>query len=269
MPEKMMSVNKKKHFNIIFPVAVPLLIITLIILISSCGLDTGISSGQTDLAGDSGGELYLFDYKNISIESTESIGAEIKNCNVCLDLYGDLIVLGELENTSQTAKTDIEITLSFISRGGDHILEVFIPVTANYLKSGAKYPFYYYFDEHQKYIEISTIKVGVNYKEYNKNFMGNPIVEVEDYLYKDKYLIIQGKVINIGSEKIKNLKLLCTFYNNKDRVVFIKECYLQREKMMPSEEQMFTLDILLDRYLEEFTHYSFEIFFEDEIRVSA
>ncbi|MCJ7666115.1 MAG: hypothetical protein MUO59_05185, partial [Actinobacteria bacterium] len=89
------------------------------------------------------------------------------------------------------------------------------------------------------------------------------------YFYKDEYLIIQGKAINLGSEKIKNLKLLCTFYNNKDRVVFIEECYLQREKMMPSEEQTFTLEILIDRYQEEFTHYGFEIFFEDEIRIPA
>ena len=44
---------------------------------------------------------------------------------------------------------------------------------------------------------------------------------------------------------------------------------LKRVEMMPSEEQTFTLEILLDEYLEEFTHYNFEIFFEDEIRVSA
>ncbi|MCD4668945.1 MAG: hypothetical protein K8S14_00720, partial [Actinomycetia bacterium] len=69
--------------------------------------------------------------------------------------------------------------------------------------------------------------------------------------------------------KIKNIRLLCTFYDNKNRIVFIKECYLMREKMMPSEEQSFELKILLDRYLEEFTHYYFEIFFEDEIKVSS
>ena len=265
----MISVNKKKHFNVFFLVTVPLLITTLIILLSSCGQEGEPPDVQTDLTVESSGGIYLFDYKNINIESTESIGAEIKNCNVYIDLYGDLVVLGELENTSQTTKTDIEITLSFISRGGDNILETVVPVRVNYLKSGAKYPFYYYFNEHQKYIEISTIKAGVNYKEYIIDFKGNPIVEIEDYFYKDEYLIIQGKAINLGSEKITNLKLLCTFYNNKDRVVFIEECYLRREKMMPSEEQTFTLEILIDRYQEEFTHYGFEIFFEDEIRIPA
>jgi len=82
-------------------------------------------------------------------------------------------------------------------------------------------------------------------------------------------LIIEGRIINLGKEKIKDIKLLCTFYNRKDRVVFIKECFLKRESMMPSEEQDFKLIVLLDKYLEEFTHYDFEIFFEDEIRVST
>jgi len=265
----MISVNKKKHLRHLFPAIVPLIIIISALLLSSCAQDAEIPPGQTTGPIDDSRELYLFDYKKINIESTASIGTEIKNCNVYLDLYGDLIILGELENTSRTIKTDIEITLSFIDRRGDRIVETVIPVPVNYLKSGAKYPFYYYFDDRQKYIEISTIKAGVNYKEYNKNFKGNPLVEIEDYFYRDEYLVIQGRVINLGREKIKNLKLLCTFYDNKDRVVFIKQCYLQREKMMPSEEQMFTLEILLDDYLEEFTHYKFEIFFEDEIRVSA
>ena len=265
----MTSVNKKKHFKHLMFTAVLLLATISIILLSSCTQDLETATIQPAGQNDDNDELYLFDYKKINVESTSSIGAEIKNCNVYIDLYGDLIVLGELENASRTTKTDIEITLSFISRVGDSILKTAIPVQANYLKSGAKYPFHYYYEDRQKYIDISTIKVGVNYKEYNKNFIGNPIVETEDYFYRDQYLVIQGRVINLGREKIKNLKLLCTFYSDRDKVVFIKECYLKRVKMMPSEEQVFTLEILLDEYLKEFTHYSFEIFFEDEIRVSA
>jgi hypothetical protein len=209
-------------------------------MLPSCKQEPEISDTLLIEQNSDKSELYLFDYKKINIENTSSIGAEIKNCNVYLDLYGDLIILGEIENTSRITKTDIEITLSFINRGGDNILETIIPVHPNYLKSGAKYPFHYYFGDRQKYIEISTVKVGVNYKEYNKNFKGNPIVEIEDY-----------------------------FYSDRDKVVFIKECYLKRVTMMPSEEQTFTLEILLDEYLEEFTHYNFEIFFEDEIRVST
>ena len=248
---------------------IPLFIIISIMLLTSCMQDMEISDIQPAGQNVDSSDIYLFDYKKIKVESTSSIGAEINNCNVYIDLYGDLIVLGELKNTSRTTKTDIEITLSFVNRGGDSILENTIPVPVNYLKSGAKYPFRYYYGDCKKYIEILKIKAGVNYKEYNKNFKGNPIVEIEDYFYRDQYLIVQGRVINLGKEKIKNLKLLCTFYSERDKVVFIKECYLSRVMMMPSEEQVFTLGILLDEYLKEFTHYEFEIFFEDEIRVSA
>jgi hypothetical protein len=39
--------------------------------------------------------------------------------------------------------------------------------------------------------------------------------------------------------------------------------------MIPEEEQKFTLKVLLDEYLPEFTHYRFEIFFEDKIKTSV
>ena len=265
----MTSVNIKKHFRNLLLITLLLFITISIILLPSCTKSAGTSDIKLSGQIDNGGGLYLFDYKKIDIESTSSIGAEIKNCNVYLDLYGDLIFHGELENTNRNTKTDIEITLSFIDRSGESILEAIIPIPVNYLQSGAKYPFRFYFKDRQKYIEILKIKTGVNYKEFNKTFKGNPIVEIEDYFYRDQYLIIQGRAINLGKEKIKNLKLLCTFYNDRDKVVFIKECYLKRAKMMPSEEQVFTLEILLDEYLEEFTHYEFEMFFEDETRVSA
>lgn len=264
----MTSVNYKKHLKHLFITAAFLPLI-LTYFLASCVQGAEISTTGEGGNRDNGGEIYLFDYEKIKIQNTSSIGIKIKNTNVYLDLYGDLIILGELENISKTTKTDIEITLSFINRSGRSILETVIPIPVNYIKSGAKYPFHYYFEDRQKYIDISTIKTGANYKEYNKSFTGNPIVKIEGYSYEDDYLVIQGRVINLGREKIKDLKLLCTFYNNKDAVVFIKECYLKRESMMPSEEQVFTLEVLLDQYLEEFTHYGFEIFFEDEIRVSA
>ena len=122
----MTSVNKKKHFKHLFFIAASLPIIISIILIGSCTQDTEIAVIQTSGQNDDSGELYLFDYKKINVESTSSIGAEIKNCNAYIDLYGDFIVLGELENTSRTTKTDIEITLSFISREGASILHLIL-----------------------------------------------------------------------------------------------------------------------------------------------
>jgi hypothetical protein len=186
-----------------------------------------------------------------------------------MDMYGDLIILGELENISGAIKTDIEITMDFLDAGSGIIHNAVIHVKADYLKKGAKYPFSYYFTERDKYIELSTVKIGVNYRNYNDSFEGNPIAEIEEYFYEEDYLKIEGRIINIGEEKIRDLVLLCTFYDNRDRVVFIKECYIPRERMMPEEVQDFTLEVLLDEYLKDFSSFHFEVFFRDEIRVNV
>ena len=239
------------------------------ILILSCEKQEDDPDIEVEEASSESSSLYLFDYKKIILEGTSSIGTKIKNCNAYLDIYGDLVFFGELENTSNTVKTDIGITIDFLNSKGAAIHSPVLPIPVNYLRKGAIYPFHYYFTDREKYIDLSMIKTGVNYREYHKDFEGNPIVKIGNYFYEGDYLIIEGKVINLGKEKIKDIKLLCTFYDNKNRIVFIKECCLIREKMMPLEEQSFELKVLLDQYLEEFTHYHFEIFFEDEIRVSS
>lgn len=242
--------------------------ILVIFIAFSCRQSSGGESGAEEGPAQNR-ELFLFDYKDIQINTTSSIGTEIKNCNVYLDMYGDLIILGELENTSSTIKTDIEITIDFIGGGSQTIHTAVVPVKPNYLGQGDSYPFHYYFTEKQKYIDIKSLKIGVNYLDYNNDFKGNPIAEIEEYFYEGDYLIIKGRVVNLGSEKIKDLRLLCTFYDSRDKVVFIKECFLPRERMMPGEVQEFTLKVLMDHYLQDFTHFDFEIFFEDEIRVNV
>ncbi len=233
---------------------------------SLCRLQDGTDIGTEESSPDS--ELFFFDYKDIIITTTSTIGTEIKNCNIYLDVYNDLIILGELENSSSTIKTDIELTIDFIGQNSWPIYTAAVPIRTDYLAYGARYPFHYYFTKKDKYIEIESVKIGVNYREYKDAFKGNPIAEIEEYYYEKDYLMIKGKTVNLGKGKIKNLRLLCTFYDSKDRVVFIKECFLPRGRMVPGEVQDFTLKVLMDSYLKEFTHFHFEIFFEDEIKVN-
>ena len=264
MSKKMTNVSCRK---IIFKLSTLFIVFLIAMLVFSCQKQEYYPSMEGGSLSGESSNIDLFDYKSILVKNTSSIGTKIKNCNTYLDIYGDLVFFGELENTSNTIKTDIEITIDFLNSKKHPVHSVIVAVPINYLRSGAKYPFYYHFTEREKYIDLSVIKTGVNYRQYHKDFKGNPIVEAENYFYEGDYLIIEGRVINLGKEKIKNVKLLCTFYDKKDRIVFIKECYLAREKMMPSEEQEFQLIILLDQYLKEFTHYNFEIFFEDGIKV--
>ncbi|MEA2016186.1 MAG: hypothetical protein U9O59_05725 [Actinomycetota bacterium] len=225
----------------------------------------GAIAGESEIPDD---DLYLFDYEKIELEKSGSIGLEIGRCNLYADIYEDLIILGEIENISNMSKTDLEITLNFYDRNNQKIISETIKGIAGYLKAGGRMPFYYYLCEKEKYIEIARIQVGINYKDYHKGFKGNPIVGNERHYYTNdgRYLVIEGKLINMGTEKVRNLKLFATFYNERGRVAFIKECYLLRKKMIPGEEQIFTLKLMLDEYLPEFTQYKIEAFYEDEIK---
>jgi hypothetical protein len=258
-----------------------LIIITFIfpLLLTSCELYENLvevpahnEEGEETTEETSYGEdLSLFDCSNIELDITGAIGIEIKNCNVYADIYEDLIILGEIENISDVNKTDIRFTFDFYDKRDEVIMSEEIPALANYLGAGKRLPFHYYMSEREKFIEISRIKVGVNYKDYNRRFEGNPVVEEEKHYFTDdgSYLVTEGRVINIGESKIKNLEVFCTFYNSREQVAFIRKCYILREEMIPGEEQEFKLEVMLDEYLPEFTHYRFEAFFEDEAKTAA
>lgn len=266
----MTSANRGK---IVFNISASLIIIFFLLSIgflNSCKPDLDFNGYAENSSGDDkAGNLYLFDYKEVAIENTSSIDLTIENSNLYLDIYQDLVVLGEIRNVSAENKTDIEITLDFYDRYGNRVISANLPAAVNYLRGGDTLPFYYYVTEKDKYIDINSLKIGVNYKDYNESFKGNPIVESESYNYMDDFLIIEGRVINLGKGRIGKLKLFCTFYNNKDKVVFIKQCYLPAEEMAGREEQGFVLKILLDEYLPDFTHYDFGVFFEDEIELTV
>lgn len=270
---KMTSARLRKNASNIFKIFIIHLITIILlsfILLTSCKIRDNPDEQIIDYSDyKNKSSLYLFDYEKIVLESTGSIDVKIENCNLYLDIYEDLVILGEVKNDSKVNKTNIEITIDFYNKGGEKIISAAIPAHINYLRGGGRLPFYYYLTEREKYIDISKIKIGVNYKNCYERFEGNPIVENESYYYKEDYLIIEGKVINIGEGKIRNLKLFCTFYNDKNQVVFIKQCYLTREEMIGKQEQKFTLKVLLDEYLPVFTHYRFEVFFEDEIKTPA
>lgn len=211
--------------------------------------------------------LIFFDYKKIKLDITTSIGVKIKNCNLLLDYFGNLNVLGEIENRSNSNKTGITVTFEFYDKDDEIIFKDELPAPVNYLGVSSKLPFSYTVRETQKYIDISRIKIGVNYKDYFQITGGNAIARKEEFYYKEDILHIGGKVINIGENKIVNLILLAPFYDNKDRVVFIKKCFLPSEELESQQQQDFSLDVLLNKYTPFFTHYDFEVFFEDSVNM--
>ncbi|MBN1299453.1 MAG: hypothetical protein JW997_07190 [Actinobacteria bacterium] len=210
--------------------------------------------------------LSLFDHTAIKLMPAGVLDLEIKNCNIYQDIYGDLILLGELLNKSEIIKTNIEITLSFFDKNKNIIDEKIIPAYAEYLRSGKTMPFVFVYEHKTKYINLSEIKIGVNYKNYNKGLEGYPVVTEEDFYYDGDVLTISGNIFNLGASNIENLRLLCTFYNKKNQVVFIRDCFIQNESLGMLKKQDFKLSVLLDEYIEEFTDYRLEVFFRDSLK---
>ncbi len=212
-------------------------------------------------------KLVFFDYKNIVLEDTTSIGVEIKNCNLVLDYFGNLNLLGEIENTSSSSKTSIVITLEFYDKKNELIFSDDMPLNINYLRVSSKIPFSYTVKDPEMFINISKIKVGVNYKDYYKLFTGNTIARIEKFFYENNILHIKGTLINIGESKVNNLVLLATFFDKKDGVVFMRQCYLPKNNLLPQEQENFSLEIEEGKYTPGFTHYDFEVFFEDSVKM--
>jgi len=184
-----------------------------------------------------------------------------------MDIYGDIIVLGEIENLSNAWKTNIEITFNFNDSSGMEIDFVKTPAFASYLQPGSIMPFYLVYSERSNYINISSVKIGTNFRNYNKSPKGQPIVSEEKRGFINKIFNVSGKVTNIGENSIEDLKIFCTFYNLKNQVVFIKKCYIKEDIMEPLDEQDFRLEVLMDEYLPEFTHYRFGAFFRDSLKI--
>ncbi len=211
--------------------------------------------------------VFAFDFEDISIRSTHSLDMEIRNCNLYMDMYGDLVVLGEILNTSNKSKTDVKITVDFIKPDGSLLEAHTVAAYVNYLQPGKRMPFYFIYGDRKKYMDMSEVEIGINYNNYNKDFKGLPVIAGENFYYRDNTMVIHGSVQNIGQSDIEDLKLFCTFYDLKDRVVFIKEGHLEDREIGVFDKQDFEIKVLLDEYNQPFTHYRLGVFFRDSFNV--
>jgi len=209
----------------------------------------------------------LFDYTAIKINTTKSLDIEIKNCEVYLDIDGDLLILGEIKNSSLLYKTNVEITFDFYNSKGEVLDSQKVKTIANYILPGKRFPFSLVYDKRAKYIDIAMVKIGANYKNYNKSFEGFPVVTRKNFYYIDDIMVINGNISNIGGNDIEDLKLVGVFYNYRNRVVFLKVCYLAKDKLFARQTKDFVLKILLDEYTPQFTHFKFEAAFRDTLKV--
>lgn len=266
----------------ILPVFIFSLFTILIIFLTSCKIDKIVTAAAENSASMENTSViqsssienitrdnnnFLVDYTKVRLEIIESIDLKISNCNLYQDIYEDIIILGEVKNISLTNKTNLEITFDFFDKDGNKISSGSTPAFSNYLDIGKTLPFLYYFEEKDKYAYISTVKIGINYKNYNDNFLGSPGVFEENFHYNGNFLIIDGKVINKGQNKIEDLKLFGTFYNKRNQVVFIKECSKEKDTLEPLEQENFEIKILMDDFSSQFNHFTITPFFKDSLKI--
>lgn len=227
----------------------------------------GTKELSQDQADDGNSPLTFFDYRKIKTEATTSIGIKIKNINVVQDYFGNLCVFGEILNISNTAKTNMVLTLNFTDKKGVSIYNDKVKIEANYLRPENKIPFEYIFTNSRQYIDIDKVKIGINYNDYYKSLKSNVIVKKENFIYKDDMLKVNGELINLGESTAANISLLSTFYDIRNRVVSIKKCFIRSDSLLPKEKQKFELSVLFSKYGQNFTHYDFEVFFEDAVEM--
>ena len=182
-----------------------------------------------------------------------------------MDYFGNLLVLGEVSNISSVIKTNMILTFDFYDKN-DLLFSDNIIIQTNYLRPGATVPFIYSVKDSTQYININNVKIGINYKDYYKLYKAMLLLEKKTS-YEDNMIKISGKLVNIGENKAKNIVLLCTFYDEKDKVVFIKKCYIPKQELSPKEEEDFLLEVLFSKFGSKFTHYNFEVFFEDSVEM--
>ncbi|GEM_PF-1105630 len=227
-------------------------------------LNKNLNKNSQELFSDA--PVFLFDSSKIKIIPVKPIDAIIRSNFLYQDMYGDLLVFGEFLNNSDSIKTNINFTYEFLDAYGKTLDFIKMPANVDYVLNGGFLPFCLIYDKKENYINIAALKIGVDYSSYNKRFYGLPIVSVENFYYEDKKLNIEGKVINLGQSDIEDLKVFGVFYNNKEQVVFFRQCFIQDSKMFKEQEQNFSLVLYLDSYLPEFTHYKFTATFRDTLK---
>ena len=211
--------------------------------------------------------VYSFNFDDIVIRATQALDLEIRNCNLYMDMYGDLIILGEFLNDSSQSKTDMEITIDFFKADGSLLEKQTVSAYANYIQPGKRMPFYFIYSDRKKFMDIAEVEIGINYNNYNKDFRGLPVISGENFYYRDDVLIINGSIQNIGESDVEDLKLFCTFYDLKNEVVFIREGYLEEREIGIFDRQDFEIKVLMDDYIQPFTHHRLGVFFRDSFKV--
>ena len=174
---------------------------------------------------------------------------------------GDLIVVGELQNTGTTNIFSVyvegtayigNVAVAFCSR----------QVFGNNLLPDQKAPFYLDFvpstilvDDFEDWADVTDVKVTVGYLVPTDKSMYQGLNAPSEGGYRSGVYTVVGKVENVGTEKIGDVRVVTTFYNAEGTVVGLNYTDVFSNKIAPGSSTNFVATPV-DHYTGEIASYS-------------
>jgi hypothetical protein len=158
---------------------------------------------------------------------------------------GDLIVVGELQNVGVTNIFSVYVEGSAYI-GNVEVAHYSRQVFGNNLLPQQKAPFYLDFvpgsilvEDFEDWADVTDVKVTVGYLANTDRSMYQGLTAPSEGGYRSGVYTVVGKVENVGTESIGDVRVITTFYNAAGTVVSLNYTDIFSEKIAPGASKNF------------------------------
>ncbi len=159
---------------------------------------------------------------------------------------GDLIVVGELQNVG-TANIYYVYVIGSAYINDVEVARYSCQVLGNNLLPGEKAPFYLDFvpesiliDNLKNWADVTNVKVTVGYLANTDKSMYQGLTVASEGGYSSDIYTVIGKVQNVGTESVDNVRVITTFYNAAGTVVSLNYTDVFQDPIKPGSSKTFT-----------------------------
>jgi hypothetical protein len=160
---------------------------------------------------------------------------------------GDLIVVGELQNVGTSNIFSVYVIGSVYIGAAEVARSESRQVFGNNLLPGQKAPFYIDFvpgtmltETLVDWAEVTDVKVTVGYLVNTDKSMYQELTASSEGGYRSGVYTVVGKVENVGTESIGDVRVITTFYNAAGTVVSLNYTDIFLENVEPGKSKTFT-----------------------------
>jgi hypothetical protein len=159
---------------------------------------------------------------------------------------GDLIVVGELQNVGTTNIFSVYVVGSAYI-GDVEVARVSRQVFGNNLLPGQKAPFYLDFapgtiliENLEDWADVTNVHVTVGHLVNSADSMYQGLTVSSEGDYRSGVYTVVGKVENVGTQSIGDVRVITTFYNADGKVVSLNYTEVFPDKFEPAASKIFT-----------------------------